>query len=284
MPVTDLTGGLPPVVEVYADDTDMDPARVASWPERARSSTAPVAFDLGHRADITTPPIKLRAGRQAPGTTIIGGIVSHHPTVEPTWSQWHENVGLVAEVPVRIIGTRFSSLGDGVSLPGGPALILGCWFDNIHDDAVEADGKHPCLVDSCVLDGVHIAFSAESGAAAAPGSVFRVANTMVRLRPQVQSYKPLTYGYGQHGPFWKWDPNSPAPEVRDSIFRADTRPSYNRSLHLPDGATGENVILIGTEAWTDDEVASWADQIDGVTFGTVEDWDHALAVRSAVRA
>jgi hypothetical protein len=284
MPVTDFTDPPPPTVLVYADDADMNPIRTASWPERARAASVPIAYDLGalefHRGSIETPPIKLRAGRQVHGTEIIGGIICHHPTSEPTWSQWHENVGLVSEVSVTIIGTRFHSLGDGVSLPGGPWRLIGCRFTDIYDDAVENDGKHSGLVDSCVLDGVHIAFSAESGAVAQPDAVLRITNTMVRLRPQRESYKPLTYGYGQHGPFFKWDPDSPKVDVRDSIFRADSRPSYNRTLRLPPGSSGSNVMLIGTEAWRDDEIESWTSQVDGVTFGSAEDWENAIAHRA----
>jgi hypothetical protein len=302
MPLLDYLDPLPPPVLVFADDTDMNPIRVASWPERARTSLEPLTFDLGllefHRDDIGTPPIKLRTGRQAPGTTLVGGVVFHHPRTDPTWAQWHDSYGVVSELAATtLIGTRFHSLGDGVAFTGGPWRLVGCWFSNIYDDAVENDRKHSGLVDSCVLDGVHIAFSAESGALGQPGSVLRIVNSMVRLRPQWESYKPDVYNPvtnptapftewerrdpdGQHGPFFKWDKDSPRPEVHDCIFRADQRSSYNRTLHLPEGSSGSNVMLIGTEAWTPDEIASWADQIDGVTFGTAADWENALTHRA----
>jgi hypothetical protein len=283
MPLLDFLDPLPAEVLVYADDADMNPIRTASWPERARSASVPVLFDLGQleftRPMIDVPPIKLRAGRQAPGTIIRGGIVTHHPLSEPSWSQWHDNTGIVCEVTATIIGTQFRSLGDGVSFTTSGWRVVDCYFTDIYDDAIENDGKGSGLVEGCILDGVHIAFSAES-ASVGTDQTLRVVDTMVRLRPQRESYQPLRYGYGQHGPFFKWDPNSPRVEVHDCIFRADSRSSYNRTLRLPPGSSGSNVLLIGTEAWTTDEIDSWTSQVDGVRFGTAADWDTALTHRA----
>jgi hypothetical protein len=112
----------------------------------------------------------------------------------------------------------------------------------------------------------------------------RIVNTMVRLRHQRESYKPEKYGYDQHGPFFKWSPDGPHVEVRDCIFRSDTPARYgghdNGRLGLPPGSTGSNVVLIGTETWPAEEVASWVDQVDNVTFASAEVWDNALKYRA----
>jgi hypothetical protein len=291
MPVVDFLEPQPPTLTVAPSDADVT-STVSPWPGTSRARTTPATYDLTgvviERPTMNLSPVKIRRTQQPAGTSVTGGVIRHTPTGDPTWSEWHDNYGAVVETSgVTFIGTRFHSLGDGVQFAGTAAdwRLVDCWFTDIHDDAVENDGKLSGLVDSCVIDGAHIAFSAASATAAANRLAgMRIVNTMVRLRPQRESYKPEKYGYDQHGPFFKWSPDAPHVDVRDCIFRSDTPARYgghdNGRLGLPPGSTGSNVILIGTDAWTDQEVASWVDQVDNVTFASAEVWDNALKYRA----
>jgi hypothetical protein len=289
VPVVDFLEPQPPTVTV--NQTDGDVLSASAWPSSTRTRTDAATYDLTgvviERSAMNVAPVKIRRTQQPPGTVVTGGVIRHTPTGEPTWDDWHANYGAVVETPgVTFIGTRFHSLGDGVQFAGTGTdwRLVDCWFSDIHDDAVENDGKHSGLVDSCVIDGAHIAFSAASATAADRLSAMRIVNTMVRLRPQRESYKPEKYGYDQHGPFFKWSPDAPHVDVRDCIFRSDTPARYggnvNGRLGLPPGSSGSNVILIGTDAWSAQEVASWVDQVDNVTFASADAWDNALKYRA----
>jgi hypothetical protein len=291
MPVVDFLEPQPPTRVVNA--TDKDVVWGGPWPSSSR--TEQVTYDLTgltlERASIATAPVKLRRSAQPPGLVVKGGTIHHRPTLtdlegnprEPTWPEWHKNYGVVCETDrATFVGTRISSVGDAFQLAGcADWRLVRCWVSDVYDDAVEFDWKRGGLIDSCVFDGVHIFASAESSRLPVDRDpVVRIENTMVRLRPQHESYDPARWGHDQHGPFFKWDPDSPRLVIRDCIFRADTPSAYGRGLHLPNGSTGSNVVLIGTEAWTDSEITSWADQIDGVHLASADVWDNALTYRS----
>jgi hypothetical protein len=291
VPVTDYLAPQPPTVVVNA--TDKDVVWTGPWPSSSRTSVA--TYDLTglilERTSIAVAPVKLRRSAQPAGLVVKGGTVRHRPTLtdpagtprEPTWPEWHKNYGVIVETDqATIVGTKVYSVGDAFQMAGGADWrLFRCWASHIYDDAVEDDWKRGGLIDSCVFDGVHIFASAESSRLPiTPDPVLRIVNTMVRLRGQHESYDPARFGHGQHGPFFKWDTDSPRVDVRDSIFRSDTPSSYGRGLPLPPGSTGSNVILIGTETWTDSEINSWSDQIDGVHLMSADVWDNALTYRS----
>jgi hypothetical protein len=291
MPVVDFLEPQPPTRVVNA--TDKDVVWAGPWPSSSR--TEQVAYDLTgltlERASIATAPVKLRRSAQPPGLVVKGGTIHHRPTLtdpagtprEPTWPEWHKNYGVIVETDqATIVGTKVYSVGDAFQMAGGADWrLFRCWASHIYDDAVEDDWKRGGLIDSCVFDGVHLFASSESiRRPVDPDPVVRIRNTMVRLRPQYDSFDPTRFGHNQHGPFFKWDPDSPRLDIRDSIFRADTPSSYGRLLDLPPGSTGANVVLIGTETWSDMEIHSWRSQIENVRLLSADAWDNALKYRA----
>jgi hypothetical protein len=290
MPVVDFLEEQPPTVVVKA--TDKDVLWTGPWPASWRTAVATYDFTgLVVDRTIGVACVKLRRTYQPPGLILRGGTFRHIPTLtdptgilrEPTWAEWHKNYGIIVESDrATIIGARLSSLGDAIAVTGGADVrIVDCWVDDIYDDAVELDNKRGALIDSCVFDGVHLFASSESiRRPVDPDPVVRIRNTMVRLRPQYDSFDPTRFGHNQHGPFFKWDPDSPRLDIRDSIFRSDTPSSYGRLLDLPPGSTGANVVLIGTETWSDVEVRSWTEQIDNVQLLSADAWDNALKYRA----
>lgn len=186
------------------------------------------------------------------------------PTDNPdllTWDDWHDSYGMVIDTDDPLIERcRFTTLGDGVSIQGRRAVVDACWFDDIYDDAIQLDHKWPATISGCVLDGVHIGFSSESKVARTTyqaGTVV-IRDTYVRLRPQHHSYDPERWGHGQHGPFFKWQKDSPHVHL-DGVWLAAWQPaSYFRTLGPPPSVSG-SVTLVGTDRWPERDVDAWFD-------------------------
>jgi hypothetical protein len=315
MPVTDFTDPLPP--SIYVDPTDLDVLGTSPFPGGSRASTQPVTFDLRDcllsRSNYTVAPVKFRLANQAPGCAIRGGFVYHHDRVRNTdgtwrlytWAEMHKNYGIAIESrDVTVIGTHIDSVGDGIAFAiGNYSRVVSCFIDRVRDDAIQNDAKYSSLTDDCLIRSHNVAFSAQSGFKnTTSGRVWRIQNTLVRLEPHIESYKPWKYNnpvriesdnepagwratwqpvmpQGKHSGFFKFgSPDAPPVVLKDCFFRADQPASYGGSLRPPAGATGDNVVLIGTDAWDPADVQAWFDSdIANVWLGDEDDWTNAEA-------
>lgn len=217
-----------------------------------------------------------------------------------TWDQWHDSYGVVIGTHDPLFERcRFHHLGDGASVQGARWEFRDCWFDECYDDAIEADSLTHGTIEGCVMDGVHVGISSRNNRInAAPGAVIAIRRTAIRLRPQVQSYKPWKYNHsarletpppdwpagwqpkdpqGQHGPFFKFQPTSPQVYLEDVTLAASQDCSYGGTLGPPPTVIGGSVTLIGTEAWPAEDVVAWEQSPVTVRYGTWDDWDALIA-------
>ena len=237
----------------------------------------------------------------------VGGIVATTLDPESTpWTTWHATYGFVQENErAAVVGLRLFNTGDGIAFTDRAQdwSVIGVRADGsgvfpgayIHDDCVEDDSMFAGVIVDSKFDGCHSFLSADAGEVLpdppdGTGNTVRVESTLVRLQGYEQSFATAKYGTNRHGGFFKFSGQAstgtpPQLVVRGSTFRSDDGAAYggnvNGELGLPPGSICEDVMLIGTEAWPPEEVQSWVDQCDGLTFGTVADWDERVAAWDA---
>lgn len=195
-----------------------------------------------------------------------------------TWDELHTSYGAMIDTADAMFERcRFYNLGDGVSIQGTRSVIKDCWFKEMFDDAIQLDHKLPATIENCVMDGVHIGISAESSIRRTAPARIDVLDTVIRLRPQKNSYKPDKYNpivgvtaegapirrdpEGQHGGFFKEnpdDPNTPAFHLHHVVLMANQEPGY-RTLAPPKNCTGTRVTLVGVDNWPKKDLGAWYD-------------------------
>lgn len=273
-----------------------------TWPPSAQLISNGSAVDArGSMFDGSTPygerpwygGIKFhsKTGSRA-GLCMVGGTV--YTTMDPEltpWATWHNAYAVTVEVPeFHAIGTRVLNHGDafnltaeasnwqltGVAVDGASLLPHGY----AHDDCVQNDGLNGGKIVDSKFDGCYVFLSHQhgSGTIDATGRTVEITDTLVYLRPYHSTYKPEQYGYDQTGPFFKTRGPSPKPQlvIRNSVFRAD-QPADFEGVTLPAGTDCDGVVLIGTEVWPADQLATWTSQCTNVQFGTAADWNTAVA-------
>lgn len=267
LPVVDATPGATPW-----------PSSTLTWPGPVTFDARGETFTTGTRTDLAA--VKLRTPQVPAGSCLYGGTVTSDAPEDTPWEDWHHHYGIQLAAGGTVTGTRIDNVGDGVAVYG-PATVDAVHMTEVHDDCVEDDKMAEVTVARSLLDGCGVAFSAWSTTQYGPDRTFTVVDSLIRLRPDAQSYDVARYGEGQHGGFFKFqEGRHPRVVVRDSVFRADQPGSYGGNvaghLSLPPGSECGTVTLIGSEAWPEDEVQTWIDQCDGVIFGTPDEWDRAV--------
>jgi len=258
--------------------------------------------DSGHRVGVKIHRPD-EPGSQRMDLCFLGGRLQTtlHPETTP-WATWHDTYAFVQENPdATVVGVRLFNTGDGIAFThrarrwrvvavraDGGRSYPGAY---IHDDCVENDGMFDGDIIDSKFDGCHVFLSANAGEVLpnppdGTGRTVRVERTLVRLQGYEQSFDPAKYGTDRHGGFFKFSGQPewgipPQLVVRDSTFRSDEPAPYggnaNGQLGLPPGSICEDVMLIGTAAWPARDLRSWVDQCDGLTLGTVADWNRQVA-------
>jgi hypothetical protein len=250
--------------------------------------------------------VRIRRGTVGEGVCFVGGSLRTNLDPENTpWKTWHRVTAMAIEAPgFQVVGTAFRNQGDllaflrgaddwhvvGVRAEGGSELP-GAYG---HDDCIENDTMLSGVVEDSKFDGCFTFMSSTEASEKrldGTGHEVVVRGSLVRLQPFRNSFNVPKYGENGHGGFFKWAPPTsdvmipPALSVSDSMFRSDDRARYggnvNGFLGLPPGTRCERVVLIGTEAWTARDLASWQDQCTDLRLGTVADWDAAVAAWDA---
>jgi hypothetical protein len=241
------------------------------------------------------------------GTCLVGGTVQTDLDPESTpWLTWHRVTAMAVQAPgVRVVGTTFRNQGDLMAFlsPAPDWSVIGVRVDGgttypggyAHDDCVENDSMHSGVILDSKFDGCWTFLSATHSSEKeldGGANAVVVQDTLVRLQPYRNSFNVPRYGEGGHSGFFKWARTRsevmipPSLTVTDSVFRADDPARYggneNGFLGLPPGTRCERVLLIGTENWPADELASWVDQCADLRLGTLEDWDRAVAAWDAL--
>ena len=230
----------------------------------------------------------------------VGGrVFSNIDPVNTPFERFHDSAGIRAETAdLHFVGTQIRNVGDGFQY-GWPATdwrLTGIRADgngvmsgaSIHDDCIENDAMNSGVVDDSKFDGCHV-FMSSTGGSGYDGSdnTVVVRNSLVRLQAMYNSFDPPKYGYNQHGGFFKWSGGAaadgiPPKLVIDNVtFRSDEVAKYggnvNGWLALPPNTDCGSVTLVGTAAWQERDIASFVNQCDSVTFGTIATWNAAVA-------
>jgi hypothetical protein len=278
-------------------------------------------------------PIDARGGNLFHGTTVafklnngvgsrdnicvVGGTITSDVDVNAIWDTWHHNYGFRVQAPnAQIIGAEIRSVGDGIDFKGDYASdwkVIGVRADGggqyahafVHDDCIQNDQMHSGQIVDSKFDGCAAFLSSNSGYDGT-GNVVDISRTLVHLEPMLNSHNPTKWGYNQHGGFFKFaNPlnygTPPNLVLRESMFRSDEQAPFGGNsggeLGLPPGTICNNVVVVGWDAWTNDDRASWVDRCGGVDVadvdnpkhqgptdaipdlrvGTVADWDAAVA-------
>jgi hypothetical protein len=300
-----LVGGRPVV--------DLDPVPPASYPPGEPTFDVATVFDArGSRFDNTELNrvgfgfgVRMRPAFPA-GMCLVGGSIRTEIEPEDTpWDVWHRVAGIEVKAPgVTVVGTTLRNQGDLVTFIGAADdwSVVGVAADGrsgwpgayIHDDCIENDSMLSGQIVDSKFDGCFSFLSATHASdREIDGSddAVEVRGTLVRLQPYRNSFNVPKYGDNQHGGFFKWARTDsdvmipPSLSITDSVFRADGAARFggneNGFLGLPNGTRCERVLLIGTESWPADDLASWTDQCTDLSFGTVADWDAAVAAWDA---
>jgi hypothetical protein len=241
-------------------------------------------------------------GTQRMDLCFIGG--RFQTTLDPEstpWTTWHDTYAFVQEnADATVVGVRLFNTGDGITFThranrwrvvaaraDGFASYPGAY---IHDDCVENDDMFEGVILDSKFDGCHVFLSSNAGRILpdppdGTGRTVRVERTLVRLQAYEQSFDPARYGTNRHGGFFKFSGQPewgtpPQLVVRSSTFRSDEPALYggnaNGHLGLPPGSICEDVMLVGADTWPEPDLRSWIDQCDGLTFGTVADWNRQV--------
>lgn len=131
-------------------------------------------------------------------------------------------------------GARVRNTHDGFGLFGinvagndgaGTVYMRNCWFQDIHDDALENDEWQTLYVRDCLFDRVYSLVSTRPSAAGMTGSagsakVVRIEDCVVQLSPFPGGHKQRSTA-ANHGTILKIDDNSPRHEIINTIIRVD---------------------------------------------------------------
>jgi hypothetical protein len=233
------------------------------------------------------------------GLCLVGGVISTNFDPENTaWVTWHRITGLHVEIDdFTIVGTTLRNQGDGIAFVNADNWkVIGVRVDGggiwpgggyIHDDCVENDSMATGLIDDSKFDGCNVFLSSDSGGFGDDNTV-QVTNSLVRLQPYRNNYNTAKYGENTHGGFFKFRPVDPTDGsrpphlvIKNTVFRSDTRASFGGNpsgyLGLPAGTECDNVMLVGSAAWTVADRASWQNQCTNLTYGTIADWNARVA-------
>jgi len=246
-------------------------------------------------------------GNMPEGTCLVGGTIRTDLDPEGTsWNTWHRVTAMAVQAPgALVVGTTFRNQGDMIAFLARASdwSVIGVRADGgttypgayAHDDCVENDAMHSGLILDSKFDGCWTFLSSTQASEKeldGGDNAVTVQDTLVRLQPYRNSFDVPKYGEGGHSGFFKWARTDsdvmipPSLTVIDSVFRADDPARYggneNGFLGLPPGTRCERVLLVGTETWPADELASWVEQCSDLRLGTIEDWDAAVAAWDAV--
>jgi hypothetical protein len=174
---------------------------------------------------------------------------------------------------------RVDGYGDSLRLTenADDFLVRRVHFSDSRDDCIENDWLHTGAVIDSLLDGCYNAFSArtydgQDGVEDGSLHVFRVPDSLVRLKPMERTYEdegePGTAG------FFKWDDKGPMLSLHGNVFRAD-QPAGTVGLDIPEDRLADcsdNVMVWLGEGDYPDELPS--------CFELTRDkgvWDRAVA-------
>jgi hypothetical protein len=233
----------------------------------------------------------------------VGGRI--YSTIDPVntlFEVWHDSAGVRAETAdLHFVGSQLANVGDGFQfgttatdwrLTGiradGQGALPGA---SVHDDCIENDAMNSGLVEDSKFDGCHVFMSSMGWGHDGTSQTVTVRDSLVRLQPMYNSFNPVKYGHNQHGGFFKWSMSAstdgiPPNLVIDNVtFRADQVAKYggniNGWLALPPNTDCGSVTLVGTASWQPRDIASFVNQCDSVTFGSVADWNASVAAWDA---
>ncbi len=194
-------------------------------------------------------------GDPAPGPGILlegplqgcfqGGSITGPWDPSSSWDTYHHTAALSVNspsAPMRVKSVHVRNYGDGVSIePGVPCpngsqnpwlYVHASHFEDIHDDAIEADGL--CAVDIAdnLLERVYVAFAFKHRASDPNRTGFNntvsVTGNLVRAHAFENNYK----GRLEHNCFWKWSHQGRGPKVRvrNNVFLAFDPPPTGSTL------------------------------------------------------
>lgn len=213
----------------------------------------------------TTSPVNVGSETPAARACIGGGVVVGQQAADLTWVQMHDDIGgggyRVATAPgqwSRIDGIRVHNVEDGLK-PRGPDGYWELWnayMTYIRDDCIENDETAPGGVYDSLFDGCYTGFSEQlqNGCCdAAPGELFVVERSLMRLQPMPGPYGTTDPTLVGHGKFFKWQTDVPHPVViADSIFLSEQAPtSTSTNWPFPPGTQTKNVTIVwdAAEPW-----------------------------------
>jgi hypothetical protein len=182
-------------------------------------------------------PVSFTGGANA--CWLGGRIIGTFPQ-STRWDQFHHTGGVNFQNDrFTLLGLRVHNYGDGIRVRDGARnfTISGAHLSFIHDDCIENDQLYSGTVQDSLLDGCYVAFSARpTSGDQVDGhtNTYTIRNNVVRLEAMPTVYKGKAPG---HGGFFKWEDGahvSPQLDVRDNVFRVDSRPNH-QTLGLPAG-------------------------------------------------
>ena len=186
--------------------------------------------------EATNYPVTVHLGT---GGCWFGGLILGTYPWHTPWDVYHRTAAFGVDAPTfSVIGVRIHNYGDGIQVRAGGTnfRVIGVHVSFNHDDCVQNDNLYSGTVTDSFFDGCYVGFSARPSAnqvAEGRHHTWVISNSLVRLQPMPTVYKGDAPGTGG---FFKWDQHHRGPRlvVRNTIFRADQRPSH-QTLGVPSG-------------------------------------------------
>ena len=124
-------------------------------------------------------------------------------------------------------------------------LLSGCYFDRVHDDAVENDDLMSGTVSDCLLDGIFVGFSEEPS----EGNDYTNHASVLTLRDVIARFSPWIYDNTLGtGKVFKWSEAGGSVDAKDCIFyfEANTNQSISAQV-FPPGTYEDVTIVLGPD-------------------------------------
>jgi len=237
-----VTGGNQLIVPQTAADTTFD---LRSWAFQGPSG---YPFTLGEDSS----PLS--------GAVTVGGSLSSDLPDESWDYLYHENrqagdgIRVVASDWTATFDLSLTNVWDGYNPRvedgteqdnTGKFLLSGCYFDWVHDDAVENDDLMSGTVRDCLFNDVFVGFSEEPSS----GNDYTNHGSVLTLRDVIARFSPNVYGgvLGT-GKVFKWSDASGSVDARNCIFLFDDNTNQSESSQeFPPGTYEDITIVLGPD-------------------------------------